>query len=300
MRKKLYLFGILMPAALLLGSCQPGEKQSEAYQSSLPPLSVSAEPYEGPEAVEMYNSASDCHLCIDGEGGFVLLWPEGSLQGTYRASETELSLLSGNEELPVYPGGEGYVLSGMAGMFLPLERSGSFAATGLVRSGEREYTEDGGALRLSDYALQLSLKYPETMSAPENLITDAVVIWDGAQGYVTGRNVTESFSGEPEDFMKSYMEKRVSEDFRALYGGAGEFESSELLSEGVSGRLASAEGIISGAGARIYVKCIMYTSTYSDGTVNYICKCFFAPEGDENSFNTLANSVVNLTAVRRR
>ena len=64
--------------------------------------------------------------------------------------------------------------------------------------------------------------------------------------------------------------------------------------------MASAEGIILGGGERVYVKCIMYTSTYSDGTENYICKCFFAPEGDTEAFNALTSSVVNMTAVRRR
>lgn len=301
MRKKPYLFGILAVAALFLGSCNFGESESAGDKpGTLPQLSVTAQPYTGPEAGDFFNAASECFLSLDGEGGFALMAPGKSLRGTYTAADAELWLQCGGEELRSFSSAGGYVLSGMAGIFLPTEKPDDFTELGNIRIGDREYTEEEGNCRLSDYSLQLALRYPESMSAPENLISDAVVVWDGAKGYVTGRNVTEDFSGEAGAFMQSYMELSVAEDFRLLYGGEGSFESLEQLSEGVSGRLASAEGLIDGAGERIYVKCIMYTSTYSDGTVNYICKCFFAPEGDSAAFNALAASVVNMTAVRRK
>ncbi len=301
MRKKPYLFGILAIAVLFMGSCNFGEGEPAGdLPTALPQLSVSAEPYTGPDAGDFFNAASECFFSLDGEGAFALMASGKSLRGTYSASETELWLECGGEELRVFPSAGGYVLSGMAGIFLPAEQQDGFTELGIIRTGDREYTEEEGSCRLSDYSLQLALRYPENMSAPENLISDAVVVWDGAKGYVTGRNVTEDFSGEAEGFMQSYMERSVQEDFRLLYGEEGSFESLEQLSEGVSGRLASAEGLMVGAGERIYVKCIMYTSTYSDGTVNYICKCFYAPEGDSAAFNALASTVVNMTAVRRR
>lgn len=303
MIKRLYFWGAILLAALLLGSCSFGERrgaQPEGDNSSLPPLSAAATPYRGPEATVLFNETAESFLLIDGEGAFRILSPGMSLAGTYTATESELSLFCEGEELRSYPGGGGYVIAGMAGHFLPTRELSAFAELGLIRRADREYSSEEGSYRLSDYSLQLALRYPETMSAPENLITDAVVVWDGGLGYVSGRNVTADFAGEAEKYMESYMRERVLGDFRLLYGEEGSMESLELLQEGVSGRLASAEAVISGGENRIYVKCIMYTSTYSDGTANYICKCFFAPEGDVSCFNTLANSVVNMTAVRRR
>jgi len=303
-RRHYFMISALALAALFLGSCNFGDGDSvkESEKSpSIPELAASAQPWAGPDTLEYYNEAADCSLCLDGKGGFVLYASGMSLRGTYTATESSLSLFGGGEQAMAYPGGGGYVLSGMAGLFLPVEERESFTELGVLRAGDREYTEEaGGSYRLSDYSLQLALRYPDTMSSPENLITDAVVVWDGEKGYVTGRNVTGDFAGEAGSFMDSYMRQQVLPDFRLLYGEEGEFESLEELDEGISGRLASAEGLITGAGERIYVKCIMYTSTYSDGTVNYICKCFFAPEDDSETFNTLANSVVNMTAVRRR
>ncbi|MBR5489937.1 MAG: hypothetical protein IKV79_01560 [Oscillospiraceae bacterium] len=300
MRKKQYL---LLPLAaliiLLLGSCNysGGEKDG----SNNPDFVARAEPWAGLDAREFYNESTGCTLCLGEEGAFALYAPGLSLEGTYTATEQALSLVGGGEEATAYPSGGGYVLSGMGGLFLPMESKDSFTEMGVLRAGDREYAEEtGGIYRLSDYSLRLALQYPETMSAPENLISDAVVVWDGESGYVVGRNVTADYDEDAEEFMESYMESAALSDFRQLYGEKGEFDSLEMLNEGISGRLASAEGIILGGGERVYVKCIMYTSTYSDGTENYICKCFFTLEGDTEAFNALTSSVVNMTAVRRR
>lgn len=305
-KNRIYYIAAIFAVVLLLGSCNLNNKADTPKAATVPgdistQIAVSAKPYEGPVAAEMYNYSGKAQLRIDGEGGFLLSVSGLSLCGTYTAYEDEIVLRSGGEELRAYPSGEGYVLSGMAGIFLPLEEKESFSELGVIARSDREYIEEsGGTYRLSDYVLQLALRYPASMSAPENLVADAVVIWDKALGYVTGRNVTEEFSGSAESFMESYMREKVLADFRQLYGREGSFETVELLSEGIAGRLASAEGIISGAEEKIYVKCIMYTSTYSDGTVNYICKSFYAPEGDQGSLSALTNSVVNMTAVRRK
>ncbi len=304
-RTKGGLSAAAMAVLMLLGSCNFGTEAPEASPTPgpvLPQTVASAAPYRGPEAGEYFNAAEGISLRIDGAGGFVLSAAEGRLEGSYTATEEEIVFLCGGEELRGYPeeGGE-LRLAGVSGLFSPPRQHDSFSALGVAAVSDREYSEGAeGARVLADYTLQLSLSYPEEMSAPENLIADAVVVWDGEKGYVTGRNVTEEFFGEAEDFMSDYMLRRVLQDFRLLYGAEGTFERMESLAEGVQGRLASAEGLIVGGGERIYVKGIMYTSTYADGTVNYILKCFFAPEGDERSFNTLANSVMNMTAVRRK
>ncbi len=302
-RNHLYLIAALLAVMFLMGSCNFGERKGESGKSASasPELAVTATPYGGPKAGEFFNASTSSLLRIDGAGGFVLSASGLRASGTYSATESEIVFLSGGEEARAYPSGDGYVLSGMAGLFLPVEEKGRFSELGIIAQSDREYAEEsGGTYRLSDYGLQLALRYPATMSAPENLVADAVVIWDKASGYVTGRNVTEDFFGEAEDFMEGYMQGYVLPDFRLLYGSDGSFKSLEKLSEGIAGRLASAEGLIESEEERIYVKCIMYTSTYSDGTVNYICKSFYAPEGDEESLSALTNSVVNMTAVRRK
>ena len=303
-KKNPYLLVGAMCALMLLGSCNFGEtekKPSDPEGPVLPDIAVSAVHYSGPGAGEYFNPMEGVSLRIDGAGGFVLSAAEGRVEGTYSATEDEIVFLCGGEELRAQHRGEGLTAQGLSGIFLPAERRESFSALGISVAFDREYSEgEDGSYSLRDYVLELGLSYPGSMSAPENLIADAVVVWDRGLGYVTGRNVTGEFFGEAEDFMEEYMRARVLTDFRLLYGEEGSFEEMELLDEGVSGRLSSAEGLIKGADKRIYVKTIMYTSTYADGTVNYICKCFFAPEEDERSFNALANSVTNMTAVRRR
>lgn len=305
-RKAISLFAAFAAAAMLLGSCNfglqgIGEKDA-AYEKIPPETVVSATPYEGPEAGEYFNASAMCVLRLDGDGGIIITALSGKVGGTYTATETEICLRCGGEEVCARFSGSGLMVSGVEGVFLPVEERENLGELGLIAPFDREYSEDGeGGMSFSDYILQLGLRYPEEFSAPENLIADAAVVWDRASGYVTGRNVTEDFaSGTAEEFMAAYMEEKVASDFRLLYDGEGVFESITPLSEGVEGRLASSEGVMAGAGERIYVKCIMYTSTYADGTVNYICKCFFAPEGDAKSFNALANGVQNMTAVRRR
>ena len=307
MKKKRFVYiGALLALTVFLGSCNLSGRASKASDTDLSnqfseKITVSAVPYAGPSAGEFYNESTDSHLRLDGEGSFNLGASGLYVSGTYSAFEDEIVLSSGGEETRLYPSAEGYVLSGMAGIFLPTEGKGSFSALGVIAKSDREYAEEsGGVYRLSDYTLRLALNYPAAMAAPENLVADAVVIWDKASGYVTGRNVTEIFDGDGRSFMSEYMENYVLPDFRLLYGKSGEFESLTPLDEGIAGRLASSEAVIKADDERIYVKCIMYTSTYSDGTVNYICKCFYVTEGDQNALSSLTNSVINMTAVRRK
>ncbi|MBR2879742.1 MAG: hypothetical protein IKC02_03615 [Oscillospiraceae bacterium] len=307
-KKRMFYIVPILAALVLLGSCNLSQRPNDPKSSgtdishSFPAqITVSAEPYAGPSAGGFYNSSTGALLRLDGAGEYVLSASGLYVSGEYSAGEDELVLLGSGEEARLHPSGEGYVLSGMAGIFLPLEEKGKFSDLGVIAQSDREYMEEsGGTYRLSDYTLQLALRYPAGMSAPENLVADAVVIWDKASSYVTGRNVTELYQGDAEDFMSDYMQNYVLPDFRLLYGKEGSFDSLTPLDEGIAGRIASSEALIKSEEESIYVKCIMYTSTYSDGTVNYICKSFYVPEGDQDSLTTLTNSVVNMTAVRRK
>ena len=302
--KALRRAALALAAAMLLGSCNfgPGAGEEAPTLSPLPQLAVSAKPYEGPEEGSYFNLEVDCGLYLDGEGGFRFTSAEAFAEGTYTATESEIIFVCGGEEARGFFSGDGISLSGVRGIFLPAEE-GDFASLGFVADFDREYEQRPDGVRsLSDFGLQLGLEYPDAMSAEENLIADAVVIYDGDRGFVTGRNVTDAFAADAkgEDFMETYMAERIPADFRMLYGVDAAVETSALLDEGVAGRIASAEAVLTGGEERIYVKCIMYTSTSADGTVNYICKSFFAPEGDPKAFNALANGVVNMTAVRRK
>ena len=305
-KKSIFYIAALLVITVMMGSCNLSERSEKASGTDLgnhfaEGITVSAVPYEGPEAGEFYNGSTGAALRLDRAGEFFFAASEKYVRGTYSAFEDEIVLSLGGEEARLYPSAEGYILSGMAGIFLPREEKGSFSALGVIAKSDREYAEEAsGVYRLSDYNLQLALHYPSAMSAPENLVADAVVIWDKASGYVTGRNVTEIFVGDGKSFMAEYMENYVLPDFRLLYGKNGTFDSLTPLDEGIAGRLASSEAVIKADDERIYVKCIMYTSTYSDGTVNYICKCFYVAEGDQSALTALTNSVINMTAVRRK
>lgn len=290
---------IFLCFALGLGSCQ--FRQEVQQPNTLPELSVSATPAATPPPGSYYNSHTDVGLLLDSEGVFAMFSGDESLKGTYALRGDDVVFTSGTEETLARVDETGLVFEDMPGVFLPVGVAESFAALGVMLAGDREYTDKGdGTWQVCDYALELAFVYPGDMSAPEGMLPDAAVVWDGKSGYVVGRNVSADCSGAEAVFLENYMASRVLEDFQELYKASGSFESSTMLQENIPGRLASAEGIIITAAARYYVKVILYTSTYSDGTVNRICKAFYAPEGDTAAFNAIANGVTDMTAVRRR
>lgn len=299
MRSRL-IFPLLFCFALALGSCQ--FRSAPEPESSLPPLSVSGQAAQAPAPGSYYNSQTDVGLVIDSQGAFAMFSGSESLKGTYSLRSDYVVFASGTEETLARLDETGLVFEDMPGVFMPVGVAESFAALGVMLSGDREYTDLGdGRWQVCDYGLGLAFVYPGDMSAPEGLLSDAAVVWDGEKGYALGRNVTESLSGgDPESFLDSYMRVNIPSDFALLHGVSAAWESMELLQENIPGRVASAEGVLVTAAERVYVKVIMYTSTFSDGTVNYICKGFFAPEGDTAAFNALANGVTDMTAVRRK
>lgn len=293
------LLPIFFVCALALGSCQL--RQEVQPQSTLPDISVSATPAQAPPPGSYYNSQMDMGLLLDSEGAFAMFSGGESVKGTYALRGDDVVFTSGTEETAARLDETGLVFHDMPGVFLPVGVAESFSAIGVMLSGDREYTDLGnGTWQVCDYALGLAFVYPGDMSAPEGLLADAAVVWDGRESFVVGRNVTRDCTGAESAFLEGYMAGAVLADFRELYHESGSFESSSLLQENIPGRLASAEGVILTAQARYYVKVILYTSTYSDGTVNLICKAFYAPEGDTAAFNAIANGVTDMTAVRRK
>ncbi len=271
------------------------------FSGCAPFAPAEATPAPKAETREFYNAAQELSLRIDGES-FVLSRAGELVRGSCETQGNSLVLSwEGGEAAGTFDG-DRLNFPAIRGDFLPAEEAGSPGALGLLMHPQREYgPTESGVLRMRDYELELALDCPEDFALPEGIIADALVVRDSGLGCVTGRNVSGEFDGgDAESFLENYMAEQLLSDARALYGGeAAEWRESGLLEENISGRLASAEGVLeTGAGA-IYVKSIMYTSTYADGTVNYICKSFFAPEGDTAAFNALANGVVNMSAVRR-
>ena len=68
----------------------------------------------------------------------------------------------------------------------------------------------------------------------------------------------------------------------------------------VKGRLAAASLRISGPEAGADANVILYTSTYPDGTENYICKTYLVPAGDTARLKALEAAVTDMAAVRMR
>ena len=78
------------------------------------------------------------------------------------------------------------------------------------------------------------------------------------------------------------------------------FEGFTLLHEGIEGRLAAATLQMTDGEQPIAVKSVLYTSTFADGTVNYICKTTLAPAEDEGALEALAAAVTDMGAVRKK
>lgn len=297
MRFRRYV-SLFLCLALGLGSCR--FRQEAQPENTLPDISVSAQTPQAPPPGSYYNSQTGVGLVLDEQGAFAMYSGQDSLKGTYSLRGDDIVFASGVEETLARLDGESLVFEDMPGLFMPVGVAESFAAIGVMLGRDREYTDLGdGFWQVCDYALELAFVYPGEMSAPEGMLSDAAVVWDGEMAYVVGRNVTGEFSGEAEAFLQEYLQ-RVAEDFRLLYKQTASWEGQQMLAENIPGRVASADGILVTAAERVYVKVIMYTSTYPDGTVNYICKAFYAPEGDTAAFNAMANGVTDMTAVRRK
>ena len=65
-----------------------------------------------------------------------------------------------------------------------------------------------------------------------------------------------------------------------------------------AGRLGAGEERLAVAAQEIAARVILYTSTYADGTENYICKCVLAPAENTAQLDALAVAVRDMGAAR--
>lgn len=161
----------------------------------------------------------------------------------------------------------------------------------------------GGICRCRDYPRGLSFIYPDEMTVLEHAISDAVVVTNGDFLFVVGRNVTDDYSSSeltPAEYIEGYVSQTVKNDAETLCGSLSASGEVTVLHEDIEGRSASAELLITAGGTELYIKTIMYLSTYSDGTVNHICKSIMAPADDTEAFNALALGVTGMGAARLR
>ena len=289
---------------------------ADSEPAAVPPYDVPGEEMDAEKPVETgaqtvtdglegdyYNDYLHLTLTLDGSGGCVMAGAAGS----YTAADGALTLdFDGRQESAVIDGDGDITIAGRTGYFL---RDWDFwgiteAETGgnAVRSVRTGVSDNGdGTYRLRDFENAIAVTYPSGMTADRDAVLSGVAIGNGSGAFVTGRNVTELYSthsGTDDEFLSDYLRSFVFADSAALYGSMEGYAELTLLHEGIEGRLAAATVTLQCGGNNVYAKAILYTSTYNDGTVNYVCKTVFAADAAEA--DDVAAAVTNMGAVRLR
>lgn len=276
-----------------------------AGEESAPPQTPSGEP-DGLEG-SYYNDFLRETLTLDGRGGCALSWPGGVMGGVYEPTETGLTVHLTDVRLDVYADERGNLaISGRQGSYL---RDWDFWGITPAEAGihptntlpdTEEYSLGDGTYRYRDFAAGVALTYDETMQIVPGRIEGAVTVSDGQGGYVIGRNVTHAYltrSGSAEEFLEDLIRSDVFSDYAAVFGPVGAYEGLRILSGSKSeGRLAAGEVSLSGGGHSAVARVILYTSTFPDGTENFICKCVLAPTAE--TAEALAHLVRDMGAAR--
>lgn len=250
-----------------------------------------------------YNDYLRMTLTLDGSGGCML----AGVSGKYSAADGALTLsFDAGQEAAVIDADGDITIDGRTGYFLrDWEKWGiteaeagsapavSAAHTGAIDNGD-------GTFRFRDFENGVAFTYPAGMTVLRDALIGGVAVFDGGSGYITGRNVTELYSthsGSDDEFVEDYVKSFVFADFGLLYGSLSNYDGFTILHEGIEGRLAAAVLALKSAGAESFVqaKVILYTSTYLDGTVNYICKTVFA---GADGLDALEAAVSDMGAVR--
>lgn len=323
MRKRIKLLPLFPALCLLLGACgsQTQTAATEPPQESVPVYDVPGEDaadaggeQENLQVVtdgldgSYYNDYLRMTLVLDGAGGCTLTGGGADALGGYKRGEDgALALDFGARQETAAVDADGDItIEGLSGYFL---RDWTFwgitadeaaaavpekaAQTGVVDNGD-------GTLRFRDLENGVAFTYADGMAVLRDEIVGGVAVRSGAEGCVTGRNVTELYfthSGTDDEFLEDYVKTFVFADFTQLYGTLANYDGFTLLHEGVEGRLAAAAVMLKSADAEDFLqaKAILYTSTYPDGTVNYICKTVFAPP---DALAALEAAVTDMGAVR--
>lgn len=285
----------------------PGE---DAADDPPAPAETSAPAADGLKG-SYYNDYLRLTLTLDGEGGCTLAGNGTGTAGTYAAEQGALTLSfpSGHERAVIDTDGD-LTIEGRTGYFL---RDWGFWGITAAETGTEpvplSYGADGvtildngdGTLRYRDPDNGLAFTYPAGMTPQSGSLISGGAVTDGSGGAVAGRNVTALYSthkGTDDEFLADYVHSFVFADFGILYGGVRSYQPLMLLHEGIEGRLAAGIMVLSGGEEEtpVFAKIILYTSTYADGTVNYICKTVFA--SDTARADELSEAVTDMGAVR--
>ncbi len=259
---------------------------------------------------QFYNDYLRLTLTLDGQGNCALTGSGTERVGSYAEESGTLRLSFGDGEVTARPdGSRNYALDGYTGRFL-----GDWSFWGItaaevgaqslaVFSGENVIDNGDGTLRWRDFANGVAFTCPADLTVDTALLISAAAVRDGKGGCVTGRNVTDLCYTGGDDYdaiLEDYIKTFVFADFDLLYGSMVGFEGFTLLHEGIEGRLAAATLQMTDGETPIAVKAVLYTSTFADGTVNYICKTVFAPADEEGALEALAAAVTDMGAVRKQ
>ncbi len=258
-----------------------------------------------------YNDFLRLTLILDGSGGCRLSGTEEA-KGRYAAEGQTLTLtFDGKTETAVldadgdiqFEGRKGYFFRDWNKWGITELETGTADYAASAAAEHTSITDNGdGTLRFRDFDNALAFTYPASMELSETELIGGDAVEDGKGGCVAGRNVTALYSthkGTVDEFLEDYVRNFTFPDFTLLYDGVQSYERLTLLHEGIQGRLAAATLVIrGGGGAEIAVKVILYTSTYPDSTVNYICKTIFAPKETEGGVEALETAVTDMGAVR--
>lgn len=287
----------------------PGEEPSETGLEETPP--PFAPPAEGELSGSYYNDFLRMTLTLDADGTAALTGAETVLTGSYSGEGEALRLELDGADVAVAVDPEGDLsLEGYAGYFLrdwdfwgvtAAEAAAAMPAT-LGRETSYETVDNGdGTLRFRDFDHGVAFTCPADMTVLTDRFLGAVGVDCGEACYVVGRRVTDVYrthSGSDDEFLTDYLRSFVFADFEALFGNILSFEDLSLRHDGVEGRLADATVRLSSGEGVWAARTVFYTSTYADGTVEYICKTLLAPAELEGRLDALADQVRDMGAVR--
>ena len=287
-------------------SWQPEAIGAVAGEESAPPETPSGET-DGAEG-SYYNDFLRETLVLDGYGACSISWPGGVMGGVYSRTDDGLAIVLSDLHLNATFDHSGNLnIAGKQGSFLkdwdfwgitPAE-AGIHPVTTLPDTEEIDL--GGGKYRYRDFGCGLALTYDETMQIAAGRCEGAVTVADGKGGYVVGRNVTQRVltrSASAEEFLEDYIRTSVFADCETLYGAVSGYDGLRLLSGRTEGRLGAGELTLFCGAQTIAARVILYTSAFSDGTENMICKCVLAPAGETAQLDALAQAVRDMGAAR--
>ncbi|MBQ9412924.1 MAG: hypothetical protein IJU29_07495 [Oscillospiraceae bacterium] len=262
-----------------------------------------------------YNDYLRLTLTLAEHGTYTLRGEDSTVSGSYSAGENGVLVLdfaSGSVEATAASNGD-LLLAGYPGYFLAdwdfwgitEEEAGYSAETPVVISAPADGTQItenlDGTLRYLVPDQRLAFTAPADMTVLWGAVAGGVAIADPQGGFVTGRNVTDLYrtSSDTDDaFAEDYVRAFVTADLSALRGTADSYADVTLVRDAPEGRVAAVSLTLTANGQPFSVLTVIYTSTFSDGTVNYIAKTVYAPAAEEAGVQRLSEAVRDVAALR--